>query len=193
MVPIAGELGAYAEAIVGAAPGIAGRRLRSWYYGRRLAALGGRAGIGPGLLVRGPERIRIGSDFSCWRGCTLAACDDGIITLGDRVSLNSNVYINACMGGSVVLGNDVLVGPNVVMRASDHRFADLTLPINRQGHTAGEIVVGDDVWIAAHVTLVAGARVGQGAVIAAGAVVTGEVAPFMIVGGIPAREIGRRE
>lgn len=109
-----------------------------------------------------------------------------------QVSLNANVYLNACTGGRIVLGNDVLVGPNVVLRASDHRFVRRDVPIRLQGHEPGEIVVGDDVWIGVNATLVAGAHVGTGAIVAAGAVVTGAMEPYTIVGGVPTRVIGQR-
>lgn len=132
-------------------------------------------------------------DFVSWRLCTLAACDDGRIEIGDRVALNSNVYLNACIGGTIVVGSDVLIGPNVVLRTSDHRFSDPGRPIREQGHEPGEIVIEDDVWIAANATVVGGTRIGRGAVVAAGAVVTRNVPPYIVVGGVPAREIGRRE
>ena len=189
---LAREATTYADALIGNWPGTIGGRLRVRRYRSQLAALGPDANIGPGLHLKGPSRVRIGERFSCWRQCTIVACDDGTIEIGDRVSFNANVYLNACNGGRIVLGSDVLVGPNVVLRTSDHRSGDRSLPINQQGHEPGEILVADDVWIAANVTLVAGARVGRGAVVAAGAVVTGDVEPYTIVGGVPAREIGRR-
>lgn len=62
----------------------------------------------------------------------------------------------------------------------------------RQGHRYGEVIVEDDVWIAANCTLTPGSNIGRGAVVGAGAVVTGSVEPYAIVGGVPARVIGRR-
>ena len=152
-----------------------------------------RATFGKDLLVLGGDRIRIGTHFSCWRSCTLAACTDGAIEIGDHVSFNANVYVNACSGGTIRIGNDVLVGPNVVIRASDHRFDDVTRPIRTQGHVAGTIVIEEDVWLGSNVTVVGGVRIGRGSVVAAGAVVTTDVEPFSIVGGVPARFIRRRE
>ena len=180
------------EFVLSQMPGGLGYRLRRWYMERRLKSLGSGGTIGLGLLVTGPHNISIGRDFSCWRHCTLAACDDGVIEIGDRVALNANVYINACLGGRIVLGNDVLIAPNVVMRTSDHVTSALDKPIRQQGHIAGEIIVEDDVWLAANVTVVGGVRIGQGAVIAAGAVVTRDVEPYTIVGGVPAQFIKKR-
>jgi len=186
------ELVTHVEFLVNVAPGKTGYALRRWYFGRRLGELGQQAAIGPGLLVHGPLNIHIGNQFSCWRQCTLAACDDGVIKIGDRVALNANAYFNACSGGRIVLGNDVLVAPNVVMRTSDHVTSSLDQPINAQRHIGGEIITGDDVWIGANATVVGGVHIGQGAIVAAGAVVTRDVKPYTIVGGVPARFIKNR-
>ena len=61
-----------------------------------------------------------------------------------------------------------------------------------QGHLYGEIVIEDDVWIAANCTITPGTRIGHGAVVGAGAVVTRDVEPYAIVGGVPAHVIGSR-
>jgi galactoside O-acetyltransferase len=108
------------------------------------------------------------------------------------VALNTNVHINASVGGRIVIGDDVLMGPNVVLRASDHRFDLTDVPIRAQGHDAGEIHIADDVWLGANVTVVRGVRIGRGAVVAAGAVVTRDVPPFSVVGGVPARMLRSR-
>lgn len=192
MRPITREVLAFVEAFVNAIPGRTGYRCRAWYFRRRLRRLGPNAIIGPGLQVFGPGRVAIGGGFSCWRHCTIAACEDGTVEIGDGVSLNANVYINACIGGRIVIGNDVLIAPNVVLRSSDHATDDVDLPIKQQGHVAREIIVEDDVWLGANVTVVGGVRIGRGAVVGAGAVVTRDVPPYMIVGGVPARPIRPR-
>ncbi len=192
MTAFARELLAMIEALVNAWPGGTGYRARAWYFRRRLRHLGPQAVIGPGLQIIGPGHVAIGRGFSCWRYCTLAACDDGVIEIGDRVSLNANVYINACVGGRIVLGDDVLIAPNVVLRSSDHVTEDVERPIKQQGHRAREIIVEGDVWLGANVTVVGGVRIGRGAVVGAGAVVTRNVEPYMIVGGVPARPIRAR-
>ena len=185
------ELSAWIESIVSWMPGGVGYRCRALWFRRSFGTMGGNATLGPGLQVTGPARIVIGDAFSCWRLCTLAACDDGTVVIGNHVSLNANVYLNAC-GGHIAIGNDVLIGPNVVLRSNDHVVAASDRPIRLQGHVSGRIDIEDDVWVAANVTVVGGVRIGRGAVVAANAVVTRDVAPYTIVGGVPAKPIGLR-
>jgi galactoside O-acetyltransferase len=154
--------------------------------------LGAGAVIGQGVLTIGPKSIFIGDHFSCWRNCALAACDDGLIQIGNRVGLNANVYLNACGGGRIVLEDDVLIAPNVVMRTNEHNTGALDRPINLQGSSIGEIIVERDAWIASNVTISGRVRIGHGAVVAAGAVVVRDVEPFTMVGGVPARFIKKR-
>ena len=186
------ELASYLDFALSWAPGSLGNILRRFYLGRRLKNLGPKAAFGLGLEISGAERISIGSNFACGRNCIIAAVDDGVIEIGDRVSFNTNDHVNACNSGRIVLGNDVLVAPNVVMRASDHVTTALDKPIRQQGHTGDEITIEDGVWLGANVTVIGGVRVGRGAVVAAGAVVTNDVEPLTIVGGVPARFIKKR-
>jgi galactoside O-acetyltransferase len=178
--------------VMGHIPGGLGRAVRRWYYGRRLKQLGPRAGLGMDLLVHDPQNISIGADFYSQRNCTLAANDGGVLEIRNRVSLGAGVQVNASTGGKIVLSDHVLIGPNVVMRASDHVFDDPTRPIWQQGHTGGTIVVEEDVWIGASAAVLGGVRLGRGSIIAAGAVVTRDVEPYTIVGGVPAHFIKRR-
>jgi acetyltransferase-like isoleucine patch superfamily enzyme len=76
-----------------------------------------------------------------------------------------------------------LVALNVVLRTSDHITTSLDKLIREQGHQPGEIFIEDDVWLGANVIVTGGVRIGQGAVVAAGAVVTDDVEPYSIVGG----------
>jgi galactoside O-acetyltransferase len=183
------EVRAYVEAVISALPGVSGVKLRAFYLRRTLASLGTLPAISSGIHVVGANAIHIGNNFFSGRGCSLYADGDGQIKIGSRVALNSNVCLNASIGGKIEIGNDVLVGPSVLMRTTDHLFFRTDIPIWQQGHRTGAISIEDDVWVGGNVSILGGVRIGRGAVIAAGAVVTRDIAAYSVVAGVPARFI----
>ena len=93
----------------------------------------------------------------------------------------------------VTMGNYVMIGPELLVTGADHRFDEPGVAIIFSGRPdPRDVVIEDDVWIGARTTLIKRVRVGRGAVIAAGAVVTRDVPPYTIVGGVPARKIRLR-
>lgn len=185
------EIFAYLDTFAISIPGQTGIRFRQWYFSKRFKRLGEKSHLGMGLLVYDPQNISLGENFSIRRNSTLGAIN-GELIVGDNVSIAENVTVNASEKGKIVLGNYVLIAPNTVLRASDHVTTRTDQTIREQGHTGGEIIVEDDVWIGANCVVVAGTRIGKGAVIAAGAVVTKDVEPYTIVGGVPAKFIKKR-
>jgi galactoside O-acetyltransferase len=185
------EFFAYADEFAVSIPGQTGIRFRQWYFSKRFKKLGANSHLGMGLLVYDPQNISIGEDYSMRRNGILGAIN-GSLEIGNHLSIAENVTINASENGKIVLGDYVLIGPNTVLRASDHVPTRTDLTIREQGHTGGEIIVEDDVWIGANCVVVAGVHIGKGAVVAAGAVVTNDVEPYTIVGGVPAKFLKKR-
>ncbi len=109
------------------------------------------------------------------------------ITFGKNVFINSGCKFQD--QGGITIGDRVLIGHNVVLATVNHA---LELEKKRKNHYA-PIIIENDVWIGSNVTVLPGIRIGQGAVVAAGAVVTKDVAPLTVVGGVPAKLIKRIE
>lgn len=103
------------------------------------------------------------------------------IRLGERVFINSGCRFQD--QGGITIGDDALIGHNVVIATLNH---DLH-PAQRATTIPRPVVLGDRVWIGANATILPGVTIGDGAVVAAGAVVNRDVAPYTVVGGIPAR------
>ena len=149
----------------------------------------------PGCEITLNDGVRIGRGFRLGAGCRIYCQDPengSSITIGERVALNDNVMINADCGGRIAIGNDVLIAPNVVIRAAEHEYRRSDALIREQGHTKGEIRIGDDVWIGANAVVLPDVMIEKGAVIAAGSVVNRDVAAYTVVGGVPAKPIGLR-
>lgn len=102
------------------------------------------------------------------------------------------VGLNAYIRGPLKIGSNVLMGPECVILTTNHNFNRRNVPIRLQGSTTKPIIIGNDVWIGQRVMIMPGVEIGDGAIIAAGAVVSKNVAPYTIVGGIPAKLIKQR-
>ena len=114
------------------------------------------------------------------------------IVLGDRCRIGANCYLWAGPGaGRIILGQDVMLAPQVMMSAANYRFNEGS-PVTDQAMKEADIVIGRDVWIGYGAVILAGANVGDGCIIGAGAVVRGTIEPFSIVAGNPALVVGQR-
>lgn len=128
------------------------------------------------------------------------------VSLGNRSVINRNSVIwaqliagenfqlnpGACIYGKVVIGNDVMVAPNVVMAGGNHGMALGKESMTDQASTSVGIRIGNDVWIGANSSILDGVNIGDGAVVAAGAVVNKDVEANSIVAGVPAKKIKMR-
>lgn len=162
-------------------------RLLAW---RWFFAACGSARFGTALTFSGMKNISLGNGVRIGRASFLTS-GKGRLLIADLVAISPCVNIGAD-NGEIRIGRETAIGPGTVIRAANHRFARPDIPIIDQGHTAGSVVIEEDVWIGANCVITPDVRIGRGAIVGAGAVVTRNVAPFSIVAGVPAREIGRR-
>ena len=116
----------------------------------------------------------------------------GDIIMGNFCYLNPGCVLYS--GNGIRFGNYVLLAPGVKVVPTNHGFDSRETPIRHQGFmpSKGGVVVGDDVWVGANAVLLDGTEIGCGAIIAAGAVVSGAVPAYEIWGGVPARKISQR-
>jgi acetyltransferase-like isoleucine patch superfamily enzyme len=156
--------------MVGALPSFpACQAVRNWVFGNSLSAVGSNVVFARGVLMRYPHRVEIGNNVYVNRGVSITA------------------------RARIVIGDDVLIGPRVIMDSGNHVFEDGNVPIRLQGFVSRGISVGDDVWIGAGCVVLDGVTIGRGSVVGAGSVVTRDVAPGSVVGGVPARVLRMRD
>ena len=115
------------------------------------------------------------------------------ISAGPGLRLGSGCFLWAGHAtGHIRMGRDVMFGPGVMVTCSGYRFND-GQPVTDQAMDEADVVIGNDVWVGARAIILPGAHIGDGAIIAAGAVVRGSVPAFAIVAGMPARVVGQRQ
>lgn len=133
---------------------------------RKLAIdVGDRCLIRSGVVFNRPENFFIGSDSGLGTG-SLISCE-----------------------GKVKIGSRVLMGADVIIYTSNHVWSEKYGTYFGQGLDIAPVTIGDDVWLGARCIILPGVSIGNGATIAAGAVVTKDVPSLAIVGGVPARII----
>lgn len=136
-------------------------------------------------------KIIIGDYFSMGYNTELYAWKEKI-QIGSGTSLNDNCKIY----GNVSIGSNCLFASEIFISSGTHTFAHLpALPIKAQDKLVSSskaIVIEDDCWIGFGVVIMPGVYIGKGAVIGSNSVVTKNVFPYTIYGGVPGREIGKR-
>lgn len=166
-------------------------------FRRKMAALGKGAFVSPYATLDGMQAISIGADAAISRRCFLtiveapASTEPSRITIGDRTYLGRGCTLSAC--GSIAIGSNVTFGDNVYLSAGQHGYADPGTRVLDQPMSPGQVIVGNGAWIGygAFISTTSSLTIGEGAIIAANAVVTQDVAPYTMVGGVPARELRR--
>ena len=110
------------------------------------------------------------------------------VQIGKGCHINENVFIQGA-----TIGDFVMIAPNVSILNDSHTFERIDIPMVQQSKIINDNpIIGNDVWIGRNAVILNGIRIGRGAIIAAGAVVTRDIEPFTVVGGVPAKFIKMR-
>lgn len=136
-------------------------KYRVKYYNRHGCKISRKTSISPNVRIRGKFEMDEGSSIA--QNCSIS---------GENVG--------------VIIGANVMIAPNVVIVAFNHVFERLAIPMSKQGKDEGQIVIGDDVWIAANCTIGKGVTIGDGSIIAANSFVNKDIPPNSVAGGVPA-------
>lgn len=192
----------------GSCAGAAGLWLRRKCYPGLFAACGRGLIVGRNVTLRGTANIRIGKNVAMDDNVVLdARGTDARIEIGDGVLISRNTIIRARNGriaigaGSDIGANCVLatdskleIGREVLIAAftyitagGNHNYRDPAVPIIQQGFTSkGGVVIGDDVWIGSHSTVMDGVTIGSGTVVGAHSLVNKAIEGSCIAWGVPA-------
>lgn len=131
-------------------------------------------------------RLQIGEHVLLEPGVWLTAPAPAIIRIGAGTFLNLGVQVAAV--GLVEIGANCMLANGCFVTDGNHRFDDPDRPVPWQGFsTKGPTRIGDNVWCGAHVVITSGVTIGERSVIGANSVVTGDLPPFSIAAGAPAK------
>lgn len=128
-------------------------------------------------------RAKIGKHVRIYIGCRTRKTKS--LRIGNNCNILDGTILDAL--GGITIGNDVSISFRCNLISGGHDIQDPYFPGDHR-----PIVIHDHVWIGAGATVIRGVTIGEGAVVCAGAVVTKDVEPYTVVGGVPAKTIGRR-
>lgn len=123
---------------------------------------------------------------------SMLIANGGNITAGAGLSVNPFCILYSGQAG-LVIGENVRIAAHTVIIPENHNYDRLDIPIRFQGRTSKGVKIGSDVWIGAGAKILDGAVIGDGCVIGANSVVIGEIHPFSVAVGAPAKVIRLRK
>ncbi len=143
---------------------------------------------------KGRGRVHLAENVHIYRWSMVELGEgEGSLKIGRNTYIQSGCVLNAFVS-SIIIGANCMIAPRCAFMPYQHSFADTSRPMREQGFTSkGNIVLEDDVWLGANVTVTDGVTIGQGAIVGAGAVVTKDIPAYAIAGGVPARVLRYRQ
>lgn len=133
-------------------------------------------------------KLRVGSEFFCASGCRVSSGRE--IVIGDNFYMGYNCHL----GANMIIGDSVIFASEVAVVGGDHKIDNISVPIRFSGRDVFKMTVFEDgCWIGHRAIVLHGVRIGEGAVVGAGSVVTKDVEAFSIVCGNPAKFVRYRD
>jgi len=161
------------------------RIILAFWYLRKVDKFGRFTSVNGKPMVRNKGKIVLGDEVRIWSNiekCKILAGKGGELTIGNNSRINGT---HIAAQNKITIGNNVRIGPyTLIMDSNYHDIEDHFLNVE-----GTHVIIEDDVWITSRVTILKSVTIGKGSVIAAGAVVTKDVPPYSIYGGVPAKEI----
>jgi len=155
-----------------------------------LGSVGENVIIEDGALILEPKSVYIGSNVYIGHYAILRGYAGKRLVIGDNTWIGQFCYINSA--GGVTIGSYVGIGPGVKIMSSQHGEEGRDVPVLLCDLEFAPVVIEDGCDIGMGAIILPGRKVGKGAIVGAGAVVTHDVEPYSIVAGVPARKIGTR-
>jgi acetyltransferase-like isoleucine patch superfamily enzyme len=146
------------------------------------ACCGSNCTIADTVRIVNPEFLVVGDNVEFMHGVYIQCCGSEI-----RIGSNTHFAPYGVLYGPLEIGNNCAIAAHVVFASVGHGYSDPHKPFVEQPYTSRKIALCDNVWVGANAVILAGVTVGAGSIIGAGAVVTKDVVPGSIMGGVPAR------
>jgi len=143
-----------------------------------------------GVLAFHPENIEIGDNVYIGHYTVLKGYYKNLMDIGDHTWIGQQCFFHSA--GGLRVGKAVGIGPKVTILTSQHKALDRNIPVCFSPLEFAEVVLDDGCDIGAGAIILPGLRVGEGAIVGAGAVVATDIPPYEIWVGVPARKIRAR-
>ncbi len=199
-------------------PGALGMALRKLLWPNMFGGCGKGTVFGYGVIVRQPRKIVLGrsvvvSEYSILDGRSgkdlrsivvgdrsilsnnvMLSCKDGSITIGNDVGINAQTIVQSTNSNPVEIGDDCIIGQRCLIIGGGNYdiSAREELIRSRPISSDGGVVLENNVWLGANVSVLGGVRIGQGSVAGAGAVISRTIPSYSVCMGIPAKVVRER-
>ena len=144
--------------------------------------------IAENVKIMQPELVSIGDNVEFYYGVYIQPC-------GKEVTIGSGTHFApyGVLYGPLEVGENCAIAAHVVLASVQHTHIDVDTPFVKQPVDQRKITIEDNVWIGANAVITPGITIGTGSIIGAGAVVTKDVEPYSVMGGVPAKLIRKRK